>query len=1035
MAVMAASAATTWKVTEDTPVTANTTLLDDDALTLKTVFATTLTSYSYTYGGEEFTKSIQVRVDQTPDRIVSGKRVVVTGTEYKGGSTPSTSLILTAKQDVTVMLYYRRQKGTDLYDNDNGKNLRVWEQRAKEEVQEGEDSVILISSTQYVYGEDGDFGYVAKQINVEAGKTYTIAQRGTTIQFLGLSYAVPGAAIEIDFSKQWTEDQNWWSWNSSWYPNPLWQDIQVYIAREEGNNYPSFNAENQYVQLTDKNILRVTAPNGKVIAKIDFTFVEGYEATAECFELGAFSDGSWLGESHEVILTNLKGSNIRVQKMVIELADNPFYLFTGWLGGMQYNPIYWNEKNQAYEINVNVGENYQFAVSDVRVMPGKDDDQAVFDYEHRFAIGAGNKEITVGEAADLGNFGAANIVIKDKGNYTISVTKDKKITVTERKLAYASWEFEKDENGNAKFDDYGHLVKDSIVFRYDNQYVGYNWSNQTIQWEFDENPYIAWYGINNTNSHDTKKVVFDKSFAEVEPISVAGLFSDMSSLETVEGFENLNMTNITDLSNLFNSCSALKEVDISKLNTENIKYMDYMFRGCSSLEKIDLSALNTDNVERISYLFIDCNSLKEAKIAGFGKAYQMDGIFALCSSLEKVDVSGLDTKSATNMNYMFNNCSSLKELDLTNFDTQNVNDFSYMFAGCSALEKLDVTSFDVSKAYNLGYMFQNCAALKTLDVSGFNTQNVQYMQRMFQGCAALEALDLSGFTTRQNVGSMAYFFAGCAALKELDLMGFNYGGSHMFENCTALEKIIVNSYFPDNSKSDSYWMFKGATSLKDYDANVVSGLDAIEKYCTIVNRYDLGTLGAGKYMTYYVNDSVKLFQAADGVTLATVTGVSADEVQATVLSAAAKETPLLIYNSTEENQNIVLVTPYLKDDKVDDVKPYAGFQGTLNGQQMAGSSDDLDYYICNGEEFVWVMNSGYVNPNRCWLEIDKKLADAQGAQRRAIVFGDSETTGISIATAEAEQNGNYYDLNGRQLQGKPAQKGLYILNGKKVVIK
>ena len=163
--------------------------------------------------------------------------------------------------------------------------------------------------------------------------------------------------------------------------------------------------------------------------------------------------------------------------------------------------------------------------------------------------------------------------------------------------------------------------------------------------------------------------------------------------------------------------------------------------------------------------------------------------------------------------------------------------------------------------------------------------------------------------------------------------------------------------------------------------------------------------------------------------------MSADEVKATVLTAAAAETPLLIYNSTEENQKIVLVTPYLKDDKIDDVKPYAGFQGTLGGQQMDGSSDDLDYYICNGSEFVWVNYSGYVNSNRCWLEIDKKLPAAQGAQRRSIVWGDAETTGISIATAEAQQNGVYYDLNGRQIQGKPAQKGLYILNGKKVVIK
>jgi hypothetical protein len=32
-------------------------------------------------------------------------------------------------------------------------------------------------------------------------------------------------------------------------------------------------------------------------------------------------------------------------------------------------------------------------------------------------------------------------------------------------------------------------------------------------------------------------------------------------------------------------------------------------------------------------------------------------------------------------------------------------------------------------------------------------------------------------------------------------------------------------------------------------------------------------------------------------------------------------------------------------------------------------------------------------------------------------------------------NGQWYDLNGRKLDGKPTKKGVYIQNGKKVVVK
>ena len=47
---------------------------------------------------------------------------------------------------------------------------------------------------------------------------------------------------------------------------------------------------------------------------------------------------------------------------------------------------------------------------------------------------------------------------------------------------------------------------------------------------------------------------------------------------------------------------------------------------------------------------------------------------------------------------------------------------------------------------------------------------------------------------------------------------------------------------------------------------------------------------------------------------------------------------------------------------------------------------------------------------------------------------DEDPTGISELFG-IEENGTWYDLNGRKLSGKPAQKGIYINNGKKTIIK
>ena len=52
------------------------------------------------------------------------------------------------------------------------------------------------------------------------------------------------------------------------------------------------------------------------------------------------------------------------------------------------------------------------------------------------------------------------------------------------------------------------------------------------------------------------------------------------------------------------------------------------------------------------------------------------------------------------------------------------------------------------------------------------------------------------------------------------------------------------------------------------------------------------------------------------------------------------------------------------------------------------------------------------------------------------LFGGEGTTGIIDVMKNAEPNGEtWYDLNGRRLQSKPVRKGVYIKNGKKVVVK
>ena len=84
-----------------------------------------------------------------------------------------------------------------------------------------------------------------------------------------------------------------------------------------------------------------------------------------------------------------------------------------------------------------------------------------------------------------------------------------------------------------------------------------------------------------------------------------------------------------------------------------------------------------------------------------------------------------------------------------------------------------------------------------------------------------------------------------------------------------------------------------------------------------------------------------------------------------------------------------------------------------------------------GSSFVWVKDAGVLAAGTCWVQLSK--SESAGARRLTIVH-DGETTGINaVNTAAGKMDGEWYDLSGRRV-AQPA-KGIYVKNGKKVVIK
>lgn len=203
--------------------------------------------------------------------------------------------------------------------------------------------------------------------------------------------------------------------------------------------------------------------------------------------------------------------------------------------------------------------------------------------------------------------------------------------------------------------------------------------------------------------------------------------------------------------------------------------------------------------------------------------------------------------------------------------------------------------------------------------------------------------------------------------------------------------------------------------------------------------YELVRLGspinipAGAYITYYTDKDITIYDA--DCQLMTVTGLNANEVVVTPLKVVAAKTPMLIYNSAAEKELWIVPTEETPDvPAADEVTVLPAFKGTLTGQTFTEADMAAnEYYACNGTSFAWVRGAGTIGANKCWLEFVKDAAPK--APSLAIVYGDGGTTGINTVNAKMETEGQYYDLNGRKLNAAPTQKGVYIINGKKAVIK
>lgn len=219
-------------------------------------------------------------------------------------------------------------------------------------------------------------------------------------------------------------------------------------------------------------------------------------------------------------------------------------------------------------------------------------------------------------------------------------------------------------------------------------------------------------------------------------------------------------------------------------------------------------------------------------------------------------------------------------------------------------------------------------------------------------------------------------------------------------------------------------------TLKAADGSYYDGETPQSFTVTLFEGYEV-KVPAGEYVTFYKDEPLYAdpVSSADAK-LYTISSVSTIDGTATLsdaIATAPSSTPLLVYNAGNTDATFLLIPADAEPNLALTVAPE--FIGTTEATTIPASTDGLNNYAFNGKKFVWVMNALEIGANKAWLSISA----TSGARVINLVFDDA--TRIDGVTRTAEQSGDYYDLNGRKLAAKPTRKGVYIQNGKKVVVK
>ena len=553
--------------------------------------------------------------------------------------------------------------------------------------------------------------------------------------------------------------------------------------------------------------------------------------------------------------------------------------------------------------------------------------------------------------------------------------------------------------------------------------------------------------------------------------TMQAMFAQCQSLPSLD-VSNFNTSNVTNMSEMFGidnvstyGCSSLTTLDLSNFDTSKVTNIDGMFQGCTNLTSLNLSGWDTSNVTTMQEVFKACVNLPQLDISHFdtSKVTMMTAMFKCCWALKTLDVSHFNTENVTWMAGMFSFCKNLESIDVSNFNTSKVTDMYALFLGCSKLTSIDVSNFDTSKVNRLKNMFSLCEKLKSIDVSNFDTSSATDISFMFADCKALTTLDLSNFDT-SKVTAMSGIVRYCNKLKVLNIKDFdvsavttfkglrvytaddqgvdrsNNNYTYPFNYCTA-PTIICDKDWSSNTTTD--YVFSNASVIGEYGATKNTGIDIShgnsEPTGLFTKSEETLTANAadGAYWATYYNERVGSIADENTTVYKAVLDRENRVLNLTeITDKIVKKGQAVILKSTSPTITLSRKTEVINGGEGDFTdNALVGFDHNVTINAYDQPADQGSLYtlgMVDGQLGFYKIKSGIqLKARKAYLAIP---AGSEAGYRFDFDFDDTPTGISEVQGAKRNvQDDVYYNLAGQRVVNPT--KGVYVVNGKKVIIK